>query len=113
MSEASQMLRYVISSDSDWRESCFFAILRLLPVKYNDVTYSGDQVAVALFGQLWREFFFLLLETVEFYFHKFLVFEHIVQGGDELRADSVLSDFESRLEMLSLGFECADLGVGE
>ena len=40
-------------------------------------------MASALFGELRREFLLLLLEMVEFHFDQFVIFQRVIQGGDE------------------------------
>ena len=55
----------------------------------------------------------LLLELVELYFDKFVMFEHLVQGGQELWTEALLANFQSSLELLGLRFEISDLRVGE
>src|ERR1035441_9250811 len=70
-------------------------------------------MAVALFGELRREFLLLLFELVEFHFDQFAMFQHFIQGGEELRTEALFADLERSLEPLGLGFEIADLGIGE
>lgn len=45
-------------------------------------------MAAALFGKLWSEFLLLLFELVELHFDEFMMFEHLVQRGEELRAQT-------------------------
>ena len=60
-------------------------------------------MAAALFGQLWGEFFLLLLEIVELHLDQLVMFQGVVQSGEELRAQALLADLERGLEALSLG----------
>ena len=70
-------------------------------------------MAVALFGKLWSEFLLLLLELVELHFDEFVMSQHFIQGGEELRTEALFADLEGSLEPLGLGFEIADLGFAE
>ena len=86
---------------------------RLRPVKHNHIATPGDQKAAALLGKLWSEFLLLLLELVELHFDKFVMFEHLIQSGEELRAQTFFAYLQHGFEALSLGFEISDLRVGE
>lgn len=68
---------------------------------------------MALFGELRSEFLFLLFELVELHFNEFMMFQHSVKSGEELRAQALLADLESGFEPLGLGFEISDLRIGE
>jgi hypothetical protein len=69
-------------------------------------------MAAALFGKLWSEFPFVLLELVELHFDNFVMFEHLIQSGEELRAQTFFARLQRGLEPLGLGFETSDLRVG-
>ena len=68
---------------------------------------------MALFGELRSEFLFLLFELVELHFNEFMMFQHSVKSGEELRAQALLADLERGFEPLGLGFEISDLRIGE
>jgi MerR family transcriptional regulator, thiopeptide resistance regulator len=70
-------------------------------------------VAPALLGQLGRKLLLLLLEVVEFHFDQLPMFQRMIQGGKELRANAVFADLERGLQPLGLGFQSADFCVVE
>jgi hypothetical protein len=85
----------------------------LRSIKHSHIANTGDQMASAFFGELRGQFLFLLFELVEFHFDEFMMFEHPVQSGEELRTEALFADLQSGLESLSLRLEITDLGVGE
>jgi hypothetical protein len=70
-------------------------------------------MAIAFFGDLWRQFLLPLLELVELQLDQLVTIQLVVQRGEELGADAVLSNLERGPHPLGLGFEVADLGIGE
>ena len=41
------------------------------------------------------------------------MFQRLVKSGEELWTEALFTDLQSGLESLGLGFESADLGIGE
>src|SRR5882762_2014086 len=82
-------------------------------VKHDNITDASHQVAAARLSQLRREFLFLVVEVVKFYFDQFVLPKRIVQRGEELWADAVFADLECRLQSLGLGFESSYLRISE
>ena len=70
-------------------------------------------MAAALLSQLRREFLFLVLEVVKFYFDQFVLPKRIVQRGEELWANAVFADLECSLQSLGLCFESPYLRISE
>ena len=56
---------------------------RFRPIEHDHIANPDDQMAAALFGKLWSEFLLLLLELVELHFDEFVMFEHLIQRGEE------------------------------
>lgn len=54
----------------------------------------------------------MLFEVVELHFDKFAVFQRIIQGCKELRAQTLFAHLQGGLEPLSLGFENTQVRVG-
>jgi hypothetical protein len=70
-------------------------------------------MAAGHFAQLWSEFFFLILEVIEFLLYQFVILQGAIQGGDEWRAKIFLARLDCGFEPLCLAFKCPDLRVAE
>ena len=57
-------------------------------------------MAGAFLSQLRSEFLFLLFEVVELHLDQFVVFQRVIQGGEELWAEALLADFQLGLERM-------------
>ena len=55
----------------------------------------------------------MLFEVVELHFDKLAMFQRIIQGCKELRAQTLFAHLQGGLEPLSLGFENTHVRVGE
>lgn len=85
----------------------------LWPEEHDDIADTRDEMAAGLFCELWGEFPFLLFVVVELHLDQFVMFQCVIQGGQELRAQTFLAHLQRRFESLCLGFEITYLGIGQ
>lgn len=69
----------------------------LWPMENYYVANPGDQMAGSLLGQLRGQCLLLVFEVVKFYFDEFMMFQRMVQRGEEFRANAFLSNFKRGL----------------
>jgi hypothetical protein len=85
----------------------------LRPIKHNNIPDPGDEMAAGLFCELRGEFLLFLFVVLELHLDQFVMFQRLVQSGQELRTQTLLAHLQRRLEPLSLGFEITYLGIGQ
>ena len=87
-------------------------LARLPPKQHHHMPDLHDDFRAHALRQLRPEFLLLLLELVELYFHEVVMRERGVHFLEEGGAESVLADFEHRLEELGARLERAEFTVG-
>jgi len=62
---------------------------------------------------LWNKFHLLLFEVVELHFDQCVIFQRVIQGGEELQVKTFFARFQPGLEPLGLGYESTYLRIGK
>ena len=88
-----------------------FRLDRLWPIEHNDIADPSNQMTIGFLRELWRKLLLLLFEAVELYLDKLVMFQRLVDGGEELRAQTLFANLEGGLELLGLRFEISDLRI--